>query len=206
MNGSYFALWLLAVLSTSLISNLEGVSYRLDGSVLPSFYNLTIFVEPGKTIYQGLVEITLKPQQENVRIIKLHQDTLKITDIRINDIAGNIVDNILPEQLEYEEETQQFSVPLGTELLRNVDYILKFSFEGTIRTDMAGLFSASYVEEVTNSTKWLALTQMQRLNARLVFPCFDEPSIKARFQLQIIRPVGFNAISNTRLITTTPYV
>lgn len=206
MNGSYFALWLLAVLSTSLISNLEGVSYRLDGSVLPSFYNLTIFVEPGKTIYQGLVEITLKPQQENVRIIKLHQDTLKITDIRINDIAGNIVDNILPEQLEYEEETQQFSVPLGTELLRNVDYILKFSFEGTIRTDMAGLFSASYVEEVTNSTKWLVLTQMQRLNARLVFPCFDEPSIKARFQLQIIRPVGFNAISNTRLITTTPYV
>lgn len=206
MNGSYFALWLLAVLSTSLISNLEGVSYRLDGSVLPSFYNLTIFVEPGKTIYQGLVEITLKPQQENVRIIKLHQDTLKITDIRINDIAGNIVDNILPEQLEYEEETQQFSVPLGTELLRNVDYILKFRFEGTIRTDMAGLFSASYVEEVTNSTKWLALTQMQRLNARLVFPCFDEPSIKARFQLQIIRPVGFNAISNTRLITTTPYV
>lgn len=203
MNGSYFALWLLAVLSTSLISNLEGVSYRLDGSVLPSFYNLTLFVESD---YQGLVEITLKTQQENVRIIKLHQDTLKITDIRLNDIAGNMVENILPEQLEYEEETQQFSVPLGTELLRNVDYILKIRFEGTIRTDMAGLFSASYVDELTNSTNWLALTQMQRLNARLVFPCFDEPSIKARFQLQIIRTVGYNAITNTRLITSTPFV
>lgn len=203
MNGSYFALWLLAVLSTSLISNLEGVSYRLDGSVLPSFYNLTLFVESD---YQGLVEITLKTQQENVRIIKLHQDTLKITDIRLNDIAGNMVENILPEQLEYEEETQQFSVSLGTELLRNVDYILKIRFEGTIRTDMAGLFSASYVDELTNSTNWLALTQMQRLNARLVFPCFDEPSIKARFQLQIIRTVGYNAITNTRLITSTPFV
>lgn len=203
MNGSYFALWLLAVLSTSLISNLEGVSYRLDGSVLPSFYNLTLFVESD---YQGLVEITLKTQQENVRIIKLHQDTLKITDIRLNDIAGNMVENILPEQLEYEEETQQFSVPLGTELLRNVDYILKIRFEGIIRTDMAGLFSASYVDELTNSTNWLALTQMQRLNARLVFPCFDEPSIKARFQLQIIRTVGYNAITNTRLITSTPFV
>lgn len=203
MNGSYFALWLLAVLSTSLISNLEGVSYRLDGSVLPSFYNLTLFVESD---YQGLVEITLKTQQENVRIIKLHQDTLKITDIRLNDIAGNMVENILPEQLEYEEETQQFSVPLGTELLRNVDYILKIRFEGIIRTDMAGLFSASYVDELTNSTNWLALTQMQRLNARLVFPCFDEPSIKARFQLQIIRTVGYNVITNTRLITSTPFV
>lgn len=206
MNGSHFALWLLAVLSASLISNLEGVSYRLDGSVLPSFYNLTIFVEPAKTTYQGLVEITLQAQQENVRNIKLHQDTLTIKDIRINDVTGNMVESILPEQLEYEEETQLFSVPLGTELLRNVDYVLKFRFEGTIRTDMAGLFSASYVDELTNSTKWLALTQMQRLNARLVFPCFDEPSLKARFQLQIVRPVGFNAISNTRLITTTPYV
>lgn len=206
MNGSRFALWLLAVLSASLISNLEGVSYRLDDSVLPSFYNLTLFVQPAKTSYQGLVEITLKTQQENVKTIKLHQDTLKITDIRINDVTGNMVENILPEQLEYEVETQQFSVPIGTELLRNVDYVLKFSFEGTIRTDMAGLFSASYVDEHTNSTKWLALTQMQRLNARLVFPCFDEPALKASFQLQIIRPVGFNAISNTRLITTTPYL
>jgi len=68
---------------------------------------------------------------------------------------------------------------------------------------MAGLFSASYVEEVTNVTRGLAVTQMQRINARLVLPCFDEPALKAKFQLQIIRPNGYQSIGNTKLRETT---
>lgn len=203
MSSSYAVLWLLAVLSTSLISNLYGVDYRLDRSVLPSFYNLTLIIEPGETAYKGSVDITLKTQQENVTSIRLHQDTLEIVGCWLQNTTGSTIQSILPERLEYEAQTQQLVIPLDKALLPNVDYVLNFIFLGKIRTDMAGLFSASYVDELTNSTKWLALTQMQRLNARLVFPCFDEPSLKARFQLQIVRPEGFTSIGNTRLSRTT---
>lgn len=203
MSSSYGALWLLAVLSTQLISEIQGVDYRLDRSVLPSFYNLTISAEPGEATYWGSVDITLRTQQENVKSIRLHQDKLEILGCWLNSAKGSMVESILPETLEYQAQAQQIHVPLAEALRPNEDYVLSFTFLGKIRTDMAGFFSASYVDELTNDTKLLTLTQMQRLNARLVFPCFDEPSLKARFQLQIVRPEGFSSFSNTRLNRTT---
>uniref|UniRef100_T1GAS1 Aminopeptidase N-like N-terminal domain-containing protein n=1 Tax=Megaselia scalaris TaxID=36166 RepID=T1GAS1_MEGSC len=36
-----------------------------------------------------------------------------------------------------------------------------------------------------------------------VFPCFDEPQLKATFQVNIVRPKEYNSFSNTRLVSTT---
>lgn len=43
---------------------------------------------------------------------------------------------------------------------------------------------------------YLAATQMQPLYARMVFPCFDEPAMKATFQINIHHETRFDALSN----------
>lgn len=43
---------------------------------------------------------------------------------------------------------------------------------------------------------YLALTQMEPLYARMVFPCFDEPAMKATFQINIYHESRFDALSN----------
>lgn len=55
------------------------------------------------------------------------------------------------------------------------------------------------------NVRWLATTQMQPTHARQVFPCFDEPSFKAKFVIKINRPSFFKpTISNTKLVGSEP--
>ncbi|EDX13823.1 GD20895 [Drosophila simulans] len=205
MSSSIFrAFWLLCLL---LICVTNAADYRLEGSVVPSHYNLTIGVlrnsaEP--TIIDGEVSITLRVVGTlEVQQIIIHDDTLDITECWLLDAAGAQVEAIDISRLIYEAATQQVRVPLTQAAQPGRNYTLGFKYTGHIRTDMAGFFSANYVERNTNVTKWLALTQMQRINARLVLPCFDEPAMKAQFQLQIVRPNGYQSIANTKLKETT---
>lgn len=43
----------------------------------------------------------------------------------------------------------------------------------------------------------LAASQMQATDARKVFPCFDEPAMKAVFHITLIHPPGTVALSNS---------
>ncbi|KAH8312686.1 hypothetical protein KR044_012172, partial [Drosophila immigrans] len=181
--------------------------YRLNTNLVPSYYNLTIGIQgeaanPGTT-FDGEVNITVQVTQVNVNSIRLHKDSIEIESCVLYNAAGEQVEQIANTQLTFEQETQQLTVPLTQALTINQNYTLYFKYTGQVRTDTAGLFSVSYVEEQTGSTKWVLLTEMQAINARRVFPCFDEPAFKAQFELHIRRPNGFNSISNTRLISTT---
>lgn len=67
---------------------------------------------------------------------------------------------------------------------------------GTINTNsMLGLYRSSY--EGANGTEYLLATQFEPTSARQAFPCFDEPNLKAQFDISITYPQGFNSISNT---------
>ena len=52
----------------------------------------------------------------------------------------------------------------------------------------------------------LATTHFEPNDARRAFPCFDEPAMKAQFELTMIRHKNFsNTLFNTPLVSSSPY-
>ncbi|KAH8302752.1 hypothetical protein KR044_010526, partial [Drosophila immigrans] len=204
MKGSVVLL-LVAAISLGLIATAEGSDFRLSRSVLPSFYNLTINIQSGRwsklgSTFIGEVAITLQANQKDIYEITLHKDSLDISSCLIYNYDGLLQQNVSIASLKYDRETQKLTVPLLDPLPVNVNYTLYFQYKGYIGYNETGLFSRGCM---TDQFHKVILTQMDPVYARRVFPCFDEPAFKAKFELHIGRPSGYKIISNTLLFKTT---
>lgn len=62
-------------------------------------------------------------------------------------------------------------------------------------------FFKSYYEGADGLTKVLASTQFQPLSARRALPCFDEPQLRAKFNLTITTDQGTRALSNMPVLS-----
>lgn len=77
-------------------------------------------------------------------------------------------------------------------------YTVDIKFSGNITNNLVGLYKTSYTD-LAGNVRWLATTQFSTVYARTVFPCFDEPSFKASFEISIARRTNMTVISNMPL-------
>lgn len=81
---------------------------------------------------------------------------------------------------------------------------LEIKFEGTINNIMAGFYRSKYKpkgEVPTSVAKddefhYMFSTQFESCDARRAFPCFDEPNLKATFDVELEIPKDQIALSN----------
>ncbi|XP_073820303.1 membrane alanyl aminopeptidase [Musca autumnalis] len=183
--------------------------YRLPKNVVPIGYDIAIkpylqTTDGSKQFtFDGEVNITLHALEENVHSITLHKDYIEILETSLYDASGQLVQRIGTDQLVYETITDKLTVPLQSSLLLDTNYTLYFKYTGQIRSGLAGVFRGTYDDENSqNISSWYAITQLQRIDARTAFPCFDEPQLKATFRMRITRPKEYLSFFNTKLLNT----
>lgn len=177
-----------------------GEEYRLPLTVTPDLYTITL--TPNYTdfaTFNGEVEI-LVTATANASSISLHYDNMTIVERKVTDIDGNEFALVRDK---YNNITNMYTLTLSKDKLTNgTQYKIYFNYTGHLLDDMAGFYRSSY-KTADGEQRWLATTQFEPTDARRAFPCFDEPGLKANFQINIRRRINMTSISNAALNYTT---
>ncbi|XP_078114099.1 alanyl (membrane) aminopeptidase-like b [Sander vitreus] len=102
----------------------------------------------------------------------------------------------------HRDDTNFLEIQLKEALEAGGNYSLFLTFKGEISENLDGMYVSTYVEGVpeyegdTNTHRFLVATQLEPADARKVFPCFDEPDMKAEFYVTIIHRRDTIALGN----------
>jgi aminopeptidase N len=161
---------------------------KLPKQVVPLEYAIRIVPNIDKLIFSGSETVKIKASAA-VRELVLNSADLQVTKASIdgNQLALTAI------KLDPDNELLRIALPNG---IQAGEHSLALDFNGTITPKGQGLYYMPYQEQGTGAKKIALGTQFEASDARRFFPCWDEPSFRARFQLTAVVPEKWLAVSN----------
>ena len=164
----------------------------LPSQVRPLHYALSITPDAAQLKFSARAEIDLQV------IEPTRQITLNALEL---DIASASVD-ALPASVKLDPQAQVAVFTLAAALPPG-PHRLSIDYTGRIGTQPSGFFALDY--SLGGAPRRALYTQFEPADARRVFPCWDEPALKATFSLDLIHAdAAGHAISNMPLASRTP--
>ncbi len=163
---------------------------RLSRSIVPVRYDLTFKPDLEKFTFSGSAKITVDVR-EKTQHITLNALDLTIKNVMLSSAGGKTQKGA---SVALEPETERANLSFPGEIAPG-QYTLSMEFDGTLNDKLRG-FYRSYYTDGGGTKHWLATTQMEPTDARRMFPCFDEPEMKAVFNISAVIDRNLVAISN----------
>nr|XP_040053964.1 aminopeptidase N-like isoform X1 [Gasterosteus aculeatus aculeatus]XP_040053972.1 aminopeptidase N-like isoform X2 [Gasterosteus aculeatus aculeatus] len=175
--------------------------YRLPDALLPVTYNVTLWprLKPdasGLYVFTGRSAVVIRCVKETDLII-IHSNKLNLTGPHGHHAALSGLGEAIAPAIQRSwlvVETQYLVIQLHGRLAAGASYVLSTEFKGELADDLEGFYRSEYTEG--GVTKVVATSQMQATYARKTFPCFDEPAMKAVFNITVIHEPNTIALSN----------
>ena len=152
------------------------------------------FIIPDNFTIRGNVEIEVLCHSPASNIT-LHAADLKINNdtVAVTDESG---DSVRVTGVKYDKDREFFIINLDSRLQMNSVYFINIEYTAYLRDNLKGFYRSVYTDAATNKTEYLAVTQFQATDARRAFPCFDEPGIKASYEVRLGRTMDMTSMSN----------
>jgi aminopeptidase N len=161
---------------------------KLPKEVRPTEYAIRIVPNLDKLTFSGSETVKVRAEKAVTKLV-LNALEMSITEASVDGQA-------LPKKsIALNADEQTLTLTLPNELGAG-EHELALQFSGKINPQGQGLFYARYQEQGTNEKKIMLGTQFEATDARRMFPCWDEPSFRAKFQLSTVVPENFSAVSN----------
>jgi len=161
---------------------------KLPKEVVPTDYSIRIIPNIDAFTFTGAETVKLKVRSP------VHQLVLNAVELEITE--ASLDGQVLPKSaLEVDKEKELITLALTSELSLG-DHTLALGFSGKINQQGQGLFYMRYQEQGSGAQKIMLGTQFEATDARRFFPCWDEPAFRARFQLTVVVPENWLAVSN----------
>ncbi|HEU5462984.1 MAG TPA: M1 family metallopeptidase [Candidatus Binatia bacterium] len=174
----------------------EPKNYRLPTSVAPERYELRLAPDLASWTFTG-TEVIAVAVHEPVQEIVLNAAELELQSVFLRSADGRST----PGQARLESDTEQAILSFGGNVAPG-RYQLELHFSGVLNDKLHGFYRSTY-KDADGRERRLASTQFESTDARRAFPCWDEPAIKAVFQVTLLIDPGLTAISNARALRQT---
>lgn len=172
----------------------QAAEYRLPTSFAPLTYSIHVTPSLKTFTFSGEVHIVAKVL-EKTNIIVLHSAVDKHKDVKVS-VGNKSLKIKMNTNTKYDFLQIEVSEVLQVGQIVNIH----ITFDGTINDKGRGFYRSWYTTDSGNR-RWIAATQMEPVGARRMFPCFDEPALKANFTMKVTVPKEYDAISNTQMDT-----
>jgi aminopeptidase N/puromycin-sensitive aminopeptidase len=157
---------------------------RLPANVRPEHYALAITPDIPSATFSGseTIDLTLAAPANAI--------TLNALDLKIPSATANGKPGTVTLDAAKEQATIRFAEPLPAGPVA-----LKLTFTGILNDKLRGFYLSK------TATQTLAVTQFESTDARRAFPCFDEPALKATFDLALTVDKAATVIANTNIVS-----
>ena len=164
---------------------------RLPGGVTPDHYTLIFAPDLQKATFGG--EETI-----DVQVVKAASAiTLNAAELEFQEATVTQGEKTQTAQTSFAAEKEQATLTLP-EALQPGPASIHIKFTGILNDKLRGFYLARTKE------RNYGITQFESTDARRAFPCFDEPALKAKFDITLIVDKGDTAISNASIASDTP--
>ncbi|NNN01830.1 MAG: M1 family metallopeptidase [Acidimicrobiaceae bacterium] len=164
--------------------------YRLTRDVTPSDYRIFITPDLKEATFAGRVEIDVDVHVATSRMT-LHAIDLALGAATVTSGGTAYRSNEIVNDETYETATFIFDQALPTG-----SAVVEIAFTGVLNDLLVGFYRSTFVDS-EGTTHTIATTQFEHSDARRAFPCWDEPSFKATYQVNLTVPTQLAAYSNS---------
>ena len=180
-----------------MTNNAQPSPYRLPRTVLPTLYDVRIRPDLDSETFAGSVTAHIAVSQPVDNIV-LNAKELGITSATL---TRNSSPAVRITSIETDAELERVTLALSEQLVQG-DYELEMTFTGLLNRKLEGFYMSTFTDEGGVEQK-IATTQFESTDARMAFPCWDEPDIKAEFDVTLTVPSNLFAVSNGPIVSET---
>ena len=168
-------------------------AYVLPQSVRPTKYTLKIQPDLEQFTFTGEESVSIEVVEGASEIV-LNAIELKVQS------AALIMDGVTSNATNINYDSAKETVTLDFGIAVNPGQgTLTLGFTGVLNDKLRGFYRSHYTGE-DGKERTLATTQFEATDARRAFPCWDEPSHKASFDLTLVIPSDLVAVSNNPVV------
>jgi aminopeptidase N len=158
----------------------------LPSNVKPDLYQVHLTPDFKTLTFDGNESIHLIVNEPSKSI------TLNALEIVIHSASVKCGDVKQSCTFEYDTQNEYVIFKFENEITNNA--VLDIHFEGILNDKLAGFYKSTY--KVGDEDVVIGTTQFEPVDGRRAFPMWDEPAVKARFEITLTVPHDYIALSN----------
>jgi aminopeptidase N len=181
-------LWVVAL----ILVTCGGLSaQRLPETVVPESYRITFAPDLAKATFTGEETIRVQVRQQTPSI------TLSSAEIEFQKVEVTAGGSTQKATVTKDDKAEMATLTLEHPLAAGPAEI-HIQFTGILNDQLRGFYLSQ------TERRRYAVTQFEATDARRAFPGFDEPAMKATFDITLVIDKGDTAISNGKIVSDTP--